>query len=91
MVLSELPGGIPMFDNDTQLMVSIFQKVFQLEGSEESDPVKYVEKQKRQIEIPSQLFGYLGWLNQIRKVPWVGNRRTFCSKLLPRERCVDQS
>jgi hypothetical protein len=53
-----------MFDNDTQLLVNIFQKVFQLRGKhtegEELDPMKYVERYKRQIEIAGQLFGYLG-------------------------------
>ena len=29
-----------MFDNDTQLMVSIFRRVFQLAGSEERVPEK---------------------------------------------------
>ena len=49
-----------MLDNDTQLMVSIFQKVFQLEGSEEHDPVKYVKTYELHIEEVGQIFAYLG-------------------------------
>ena len=49
-----------MLDNDTQLMVSIFQKVFQLEGSEEHDPVKYVKTYESHIEEVGQIFAYLG-------------------------------
>ena len=49
-----------MFDNDTQLMVSIFQEVFQLEGSVEHDPVKYVKTYETHIEKAGKLFAYLG-------------------------------
>ena len=33
-----------MFDNDTQLVVSIFRRVFQMEGSVEHVPEKYVKE-----------------------------------------------
>ena len=49
-----------MFDNDTQLLVSIFRRVFQLEGSEERVPEKYVKTYKSDIEEAGQLFAYLG-------------------------------
>jgi hypothetical protein len=49
-----------MFDNDTQLMVSIFRRVFQLVGSEERHPVRYVKTYKSDIEKAGQLFAYLG-------------------------------
>ena len=49
-----------MFDNDTQLMVSILQEVFQLEGYEEHDPVKYVKTYEWEIEEVGQLLAYLG-------------------------------
>ena len=49
-----------MFDNDTQLMVSIFRRVFQLAGSEERVPEKYVKSYKSDIEEAGQLFAYLG-------------------------------
>ena len=49
-----------MFDNDTQLMVSIFRRVFQLVGSEERVPERYVKSYKLDIEEAGQLFACLG-------------------------------
>ena len=49
-----------MFDNDTQLMVSIFRRVFQMARSEEHIPEKYVKSYKSDIEEAGQLFAYLG-------------------------------
>jgi len=49
-----------MFDNDIQLMVSIFHKAFQMEGAEERDPAKYVKTYKSDIEEAGQLFTCLG-------------------------------
>jgi hypothetical protein len=49
-----------MLNDDTQLMVRIFQKVFQLEDSEERDPVKYVKTYKSEIEEADRLFECLG-------------------------------
>jgi hypothetical protein len=49
-----------MFDNDTELMVSIFLKAFQLARSEERVPEKYVQRYKSDIEEAGQLFAYLG-------------------------------
>ena len=49
-----------MFDNDTQLVVSIFRRAFQMVGSEEHVPEKYVKSYKSDIEEAGQLFAYLG-------------------------------
>ena len=49
-----------MFDNHTQLMVSIFRRVFQLVGSEERVPERYVKSYKSDIEEAGQLFACLG-------------------------------
>jgi hypothetical protein len=49
-----------MFDNDTQLMVGIFRRVFQMARSEEHIPEKYVKSYKSDIEEAGQLFAYLG-------------------------------
>ena len=49
-----------MFDNDTQLMVGIFPRVFQMARSEEHIPEKYVKSYKSDIEEAGQLFAYLG-------------------------------
>ena len=54
-----------MFDNDTELLVAVFQEVFQLEPDEgddelELDSVQYMQRHKWQIEIAGQLFAYLG-------------------------------
>jgi hypothetical protein len=53
-----------MFDNDTELLVAIFQEVFRPQGKHDDsdvdrDPVNYVRKYKREIEIAGQLFEYL--------------------------------
>jgi hypothetical protein len=53
-------GVNPMLDNETQLLVRIFQEVFQLENSVEYDPVKYVKTYESHIEEMGQLFVYLG-------------------------------
>ena len=42
MVPAEFLGVDLIFDNDIQLMVSIFHKAFQMEGAEERDAAKYV-------------------------------------------------
>jgi hypothetical protein len=60
MVPAELLGVNLMFDNDIQLMVSIFHKAYQLKGAEEGDPVKYVKTYKADIEEAGQLLGCLG-------------------------------
>ena len=49
-----------MFDNDTELMVGIFRRVFQLARSEERVPERYVKTYKSDIEEAGQLFAYLG-------------------------------
>jgi hypothetical protein len=49
-----------MFDNDTELMVSIFRRAFQMVRSEEHVPEKYVKSYKSDIEEAGQLFAYLG-------------------------------
>ena len=49
-----------MFDSDTQLIVSIFRRVFQLVSSEERVPERYVKTYKSDIEEAGQLFAYLG-------------------------------
>ena len=48
-----------MFDKDTQRLVRIFQKVFNL-SYVERDQVKYVKRYARAIERVGQLFEYLG-------------------------------
>ena len=53
-------GVNPMMDNDTQLMVSIFRRVFQSVGSEEHVPDRYMKSFKSEIEEAGQLFAYLG-------------------------------
>jgi hypothetical protein len=59
MVPAEFLGVDLMFDNDIQLMVSIFHKAYQLGGAEERDPAKYVKTHKSDIEEAGQLFAYL--------------------------------
>ena len=52
-----------MFDNDTaigQHLSGVSQLPGKHDEGEELDPMKYVEKYKRQIEIAGRLFGYLG-------------------------------
>ena len=44
-----------MLDNDTQLLVAIFQKIFNHDGFAR-DPVKYARKYKTQLQIAGQLF-----------------------------------
>jgi hypothetical protein len=48
-----------MFDNDTELLVAIFQEAYRPTVNDELDPVKYVQRYKRQIEFAGQLFEYL--------------------------------
>jgi hypothetical protein len=56
---AELPRVNLMLDNDTELMVGIFRRVFQLARSEERVPEKYVQSYKSDIEEAGQLFAYL--------------------------------
>jgi hypothetical protein len=49
-----------MYDNDTELMVSIFRRAFQMARSEEHVPEKYVKSYKSDIEEAGQLLAYLG-------------------------------
>jgi hypothetical protein len=72
MVPSELLGANLMFDNDTELLVAIFQKVFRLEERFDEvddngeikctqlDTVRYTETYKTQIAAAGQMFAYLG-------------------------------
>ena len=95
-----------MFDNDTHLLVNIFQEVFQLRGKhddgEELDPMKYVERYKGQIEIAGQLFGYLGLAEPDPESPlgWkpthlllevVAKRAVRRSKLIDRMACEEDT
>src|SRR6185312_4403961 len=58
-----------MFDNDTQLMVSIFQRVFQLAGSVERVPETYVKTYQSDIQEAGQLFTWLGLAKPDAKSP----------------------
>ena len=91
-----------MFDNDTQLMVRIFQEVFQLEGYEEHDPVKYVKSYEWEIEEAGQLLAYLGLAKPDRQSPlgWrpthllldvIAKRAVRRSKPLDRSVCAEDS
>ena len=65
-----------MFDNDTELVVSIFRRAFQMVRSVGGVFQEYC--QKLQIRILRRRANYSRtwvWLNQIRKVRWVGGRR----------------
>ena len=63
-----------MFDKDTQRLVRIFQKVFNL-SYVERDQVKYVKRYARAIEWVGQLFEYLG-LAKLNKQSPLGWRPT---------------
>ena len=91
-----------MFDNDTQLLVSIFQEVFQLEGSVEHDPVKYVKTYELDIEEAGKLFAYLGLAKPDTQSPlgWkpthllmeiIAKRVVRRSKLIDRMVCAEDS
>jgi hypothetical protein len=64
-----------MFNNDTYLMVSIFQKIFQFE--EIADPAKYVKRHEIRVKKAGQLLEYLGLAEQDVKSPlgWKPTRR----------------
>ena len=49
-----------MFDNDTYLMVALFQAVLQFEDHVETEPLKYVKRHAFRIKKAGQLFEYLG-------------------------------
>ena len=63
------------FDNDTYLMVAIFQAVYQFEDHVETDPLKYVKRHEHRIEITGQVFEYLGLATPDAKSP-IGWRPT---------------
>jgi hypothetical protein len=56
------------FDDDTRLMVSIFQKVFHL-SRVERDQVKYVKRYAGAIKSTGQLFEYLGLARPDKQSP----------------------
>ncbi len=57
-----------MFDQNTQRLVRIFQKVFNL-SYVERDQVKYVKRYAHAIERAGQLFEYLGLANVDKQSP----------------------
>src|ERR1700751_2681092 len=57
-----------IFDDDTRLMVSIFQKVFHLRYVER-DQVKYVKRYADAIRSTGQLFEYLGLARPDKQSP----------------------
>ena len=57
-----------MFDQDTQRLVGIFQKVFHL-SYVERDQVKYVKRYARHIEWAGRLFEYLGLAKPDKQSP----------------------
>ena len=80
-----------MFNNDTYLMVVIFQKMFQLD-MEINDPAKYVKRHESRIKKAGQLLEYLGLAEQDVESPlgWKPTRHLIeiianrLSKHLPR-------
>jgi hypothetical protein len=57
-----------MFDQDTQHLVRIFQKVFHL-SSVERDQVKYVKRYAGHIDWAGRLFEYLGLAKPDKQSP----------------------
>ena len=90
-VAAELPHGVSLlFDQDTQRLVGIFQKVFHL-SYVERDQVKYVKPYARHIEWAGRLFEYLGLAKPESKAPSVGDQRLFCWVLSASGRRVSQA
>ena len=58
-----------MLDNETLLLVRIFQEAFQWEDSVEHDPVRYIKSYKSAIEEAGQIFAYLGLAKPDRQSP----------------------
>lgn len=56
-----------MFDNETYLMITIFQNIFQLDGMEASDPAKYLKLYESEIKDAGPVLEYLGLAKQDQK------------------------
>jgi hypothetical protein len=66
---SELLGDNPMFDKDTQQLVSFLQKKFQLRKYFERDPVKYVRRHESEIKTTGQMLKYLNLAKSDKRSP----------------------
>jgi hypothetical protein len=58
-----------MFDNETYLMIKIFQTIFQLDGLEEPDAAKYLKLYESEVKDAGLVLDYLGLANQEKKSP----------------------
>jgi hypothetical protein len=58
-----------MFDNETYLMITIFQTIHQLNGLEESDPAKYLKLYESEIKDAGLVLEYLGLAKLDKKSP----------------------
>jgi hypothetical protein len=92
-----------MFNIETELLVAIFQEIFRPQGKHgdsdvDRNPVNYVQRHKRQIEMAGQLFEYLrlakpdtqsplGWRPTRRLVKIIAKRAV--RRSMPLRRTVD--
>lgn len=58
-----------MFDNETYLMIKIFQATFQLDGLEEPDAAKYLKLYESEVKDAGLVLDYLGLAKQDKKSP----------------------
>lgn len=58
-----------MFDNETYLMVKIFQTILQSDGLEEPDPAKYLKLYEAEINDAGLVLEYLGLAKLDKKSP----------------------
>ena len=56
-----------MFDNETYLMIKIFQTIIQLDGLEEPDPAKYLKLYEFEVKDAGLVLDYLGLAKQDKK------------------------